>query len=114
MSWLEKFSRDRFANRVNREIHGKIFVQLRGEANNGYPFGTDRELLKQGVSCELDAKLHIDQIALYSAQLPQAYGKAFRYIAYRDLDEQAKMFLMLARRQIQPVECDPRFVATHA
>jgi len=114
MTVFEMISQKRFVNRVNCEIRNKIFPHLRGDANHGYPFGSDRELLKQGINCELDVKLHIEQIAELTAQNPKAYGDALRFIAYRDLDEQAKMFLMLARREVRPEVCDPPLIAVHA
>jgi hypothetical protein len=49
-----------------------------------------------------------------AAKLPKAYGDAFRYIAYRDLNERMKMYLEIAAERIQPKTCDPRFVARHA
>ena len=49
-----------------------------------------------------------------AGKMPKAYGDAFRYIAYRDLNERMKMYLEIAERRIQPETCDPRFVATRA
>ncbi len=49
-----------------------------------------------------------------AARMPAAYGKAFRYIAYRDLNERMKMYLEIAERRIQPETCDSRLVATQA
>ena len=104
----------RFDRRVNREIFDKIFPHLNGEANHGYPFDSEQEYEKRCLYAELDAKLHVELIEKRAARMPEAYGKAFRYIAYRDLNERMKMYLEIAERRIQPETCDPRLVATHA
>jgi hypothetical protein len=46
--------------------------------------------------------------------MPRAYGEAFRYIAYRDLNQRLARYQTIAPRRIFPKNCDPRFVATHA
>lgn len=103
-----------FNRRVNREIFDKIFPHLNGAANHGYPFNSEEEYEKQCLYAELDAKLHIELIEKRAARLPEAYGRAFRYIAYRDLNKRMKMFLEIADERIQPETCDPRLVARHA
>jgi hypothetical protein len=100
--------------RVNREIYCKIFPHLNGRGNHGYPFNSEEEYEKACLYAELNAKLHFELIEKRAARLPEAYGKAFRYIAYRDLDERMKKFLEIADKRIQPKTCDPRFVARHA
>ena len=62
----------------------------------------------------LDAQIKLDLIERTAAKMPKAYGDAFRYIAYRDLNERMKMYLEIAERRIQPETCDPRLVATQA
>ncbi len=103
-----------FSRRVNREIFDKIFPHLNGHANHGYPFDSEEEHEKACLYAELDAKLHVELIEKRAARLPEAYGKAFRYIAYRDLNERMKMYLEIAEEHIQPETCDPRLVARHA
>ena len=101
----------RFDRRVNREIFQQIFPHLNGEANHGYPFNSEEEFEKRCLYAELDAKLHVELIEKRAARMPEAYGNAFRYIAYRDLNERMKMYLEIAERRVQPETCDPRFVA---
>jgi hypothetical protein len=103
-----------FNRRVNREIFDKIFPHLNQEANHGYPFNSEEEYEKKCLYAELDAKLHVEIIEKRAARMPEAYGKAFRYIAYRDLNERMKMYLEIAEERIQPQTCDPRLVARHA
>jgi hypothetical protein len=112
--FFAKLRLKRFDRRVNQEIFQKIFSHLNGEANHGYPFDSDEEFEKRCLYAELDAKLHVELIEKRAARMPAAYGKAFRYIAYRDLNERMKMYLEIAERRIQPETCDPRLVATQA
>jgi len=100
--------------RVNREIFDQIFPHLNQEADHGCPFNSEEEYEKQCLYAELNAKLNFELIEKRAARLPEAYGKAFRYIAYRDLDERLKIYLEIADERIQPETCDPRFVARHA
>lgn len=103
-----------FVWRIEREIYNKIFSHLNQEANYGYPFDSDEEFEKQRVYGKLDALLHFELIEKRAEKMPKAYGEAFRYIAYRDLNQRMKMYLELAERRVQPRTCDPRFVATRA
>ena len=103
-----------FNRRVNREIFDKIFPHLNQEANNGYPFHSDDQLVQSHIRGGLDAMLNLEAIEMTAAKLPAAYGKAFRHIAYRDLNERMKMYLEIAEERLQPERCDPRFVATAA
>ncbi len=100
-----------FNRRVNREIFDKVFPHLNGEANHGYPFDSRDEMVKLHIHSGLDAQVKFDMIERTAARLPKAYGDAFRYIAYRDLNERMKMYLEIAAERIQPETCDPRFVA---
>jgi len=103
-----------FAARVNREIFHKIFPHLRRDANHGYAFHSDAEFEKQCLFNELDAKLHVELVERRAARMPEAYGEAFRYIAYRDLNARMKMYLELAEQRIHPQTCDPHFAAIRA
>jgi hypothetical protein len=87
---------------------------MTGAGGIGYPFNSEEEYEKACLYAELDAKLHVELIEKRAARLPEAYGKAFRYIAYRDLNERMKMYLEIAEERIQPQTCDPRLVARHA
>ena len=114
MKFIANISRRLFNRRVNREIFDKIFPHLNGKANHGYPFGSDDEFVRLHIHSGLDAQMKFDMIERTAAKMPKAYGDAFRYIAYRDLNERIKMYLEIATGRIKPETCDPRFVATHA
>ena len=103
-----------FTLRTEREIYHKIFPQLRQEADHGYPFHSDDQLVESHIRGACDAQLNLDIIERTAAQMPAAYGKAFRYIAYRDLNARLEQYAKLAERRVFPKECDPRFVATAA
>ena len=81
------------ARRIHREIRDGIFPQLCGEKNGGYPFNDSvEELEKLATFGALDAQLHLDIIERRAEKLPETYRHAFRYIAYRDLNERMKMY----------------------
>lgn len=114
MKFFANIRRKLFNWRVNREIFQKIFPHLNGEANHGYPFGSKDEMVQLHIHSGLDAQMKFDMIERTAARMPKAYGDAFRYIAYRDLNERMKMYLEIAARRVQPETCDPRFVARQA
>ena len=103
-----------FNRRVTREIFGKIFPHLRQDANHGYPFQSKDEMEKLFVRHNLHARINLQLIERTAAKLPKAEGDAFRYIAYRDLNERMEMYLALAEERIRPETCDPQLVATRA
>ena len=97
--------------RVNREIFHRIFPHLNRRASHNYPFSSKEELEKLALFSELDANLHLELIERHAAKMPKAYGDAFRYIAYRDLNARMKMYLEIAEHRVQPEICYMRFVA---
>jgi hypothetical protein len=100
-----------FNQRVNWEIFHKVFPHLNRHADHGYPFSSKDEMVKLHIRSGLDAQMRFDMIERTAAKMPKAYGDAFRYIAYRDLNERMKMYLEIAAERVQPETCDPRFVA---
>jgi hypothetical protein len=111
---IANIRRKQFNRRVNREIFDKIFPHLNGEANHGYPFKSDDKMVRLHIRNNLQAGLNLRRIGEVAAKMPKAYGDAFRYIAYRDLNEFMEKYLEIAEERIQPETCDPRFVATAA
>ena len=103
-----------FEWRLEREIYHHLFPHLEHEADHGYSFQSDEQFTQSLTDGELDAQLHLKMIAREAEQMPKAYGEAFRFIAYRDLNRRLAMYRRLARRRIHPRTCDPRFVATKA
>lgn len=113
MKFFANIRRKLFAARINREIHQRIFPQLNGEANHGYPFVSYDEMVRLHIHSGLNAQIQFDMIERTAAKLPKAYGDAFRYVAYRDLNERIEMYLDAAKQRIQPETSDPRLVAKH-
>ena len=103
-----------FAARVNREIFQEIFPHMRGDADRGYSFHSDDEIVRANIRGRLQTKLDLDLIDRAAARMPEAYGRAFRHIFYRDLQKRMEMYMEIAEERIQPETCDPRFVATRA
>ena len=107
--------RRKFFNwRINREIFHRISPHLRNEGNHGYPFHSKDEMAEQHIHSGLNAHIKFDMIELTAAKMPRFQGDAFRYIAYRDLNDRMEMYLALAKESVQPDECDPRSVMCHA
>jgi hypothetical protein len=100
--------------RINREIFSKISPHLRNEGDYGYSFRSKDEMVRLHIRGCLQARLTLRLIEQTAAKLPKFQGDAFRYIAYRDLNERMEMYLELAEKCIQPETCDPQFVATPA
>jgi hypothetical protein len=61
----------------------------------------------------LNAESLLATIEKHASNMPKSYGKAFRHIAHRDLNQRLKMYKLVARRNVRR-QCDPRFVAEHA
>jgi len=88
------------ARRIHREIEHCIFPQLVGDKNCGYPFGdSDEELEKLATFGALDARLHLDIIEHRARLMPDTYGHAFRYLAYRDLNKRLEMYEEFVRER---------------
>ena len=71
-----------FAARVEREIYHKVFPQINGQANHGYPFGSKDEMVRQYVCGNLTVHGTLRLIERAAGKMPRAEGDAFRYIAY--------------------------------
>ena len=103
-----------FAWRIQREIYQKIFPQLNREADHGYPFDSQDELVKLHIHGHLAAHGTLRLIEQAAGRMPRAEGDAFRYLAYRDLNERMARYLQLAEQREHPENCNPRFVTAHA
>ena len=112
--FFAKIRRMYFNWRINREIFNRISPHLRNEGNYGYPFRSRDELVAAHIRGGLDAHVKFNMIEWTAAKMPRFQGDAFRYIAYRDLNERMKMYLEIATECVQPETCDPQFVATSA
>lgn len=114
MKFIANIRRKLFNWRVNWEIFQKIFPHLRKDADHSYPFGSENEMVRLHIRNNLEAGLNLRRIGDVAARMPKAYGDAFRYVAYRDLNEFMERYLEIAEERIQSETCDPRFVAKHA
>jgi len=103
-----------FAARVDREIFFRIFPHLNQESDHGYPFDSDDEMVALHVRGRFQNKLDLDLVEQAAARMPKAYGDAFRYIVYRDLNKRMEMYMEIAEQRMQPETCDAECVATHA
>jgi predicted component of type VI protein secretion system len=79
--FIANLRRKLFNQRVNREIFDKIFPHLNQEANHGYPFDSDDEMVRLHIRNNLQAGLNLRRIGEVAAKMPKAYSDAFRYIA---------------------------------
>jgi hypothetical protein len=103
-----------FEWRLESEIYGQVFPHLEKEGDHGYDFASDEELRRLIRHGNLDAQFHLEMITNEGKAMPKAYGEAFRYIAFRDINRRLAMYRAIATRRVQPKSCDPRRVATHA
>ena len=88
------------ARRIHREIEHCIFPQLAGDKNCVYPFNdSEEELEKLATFGALDAQQHLEMIERRARLLPDTYGQAFRYLAYRDINERLKMYEEFVRER---------------
>jgi hypothetical protein len=105
--------RQLFVWRIEREIYYRIFPHLRRDRNHAYPFQSDDELRRLLEREHAQAHALLETISRDSAQMPKAYGMAFRYIMYRDFNQRLKQYETLMRRCIR-TDCNPKYVATKA
>ena len=103
-----------FAARIRREIYGKIFPHLTQEANHGYPFKSDEEIVGTNQEAFLATESTLRLIERAAGNMPKSEGDAFRHIVYRDLQEQMWRYVKFAHERMQPADSDARFVAARA
>jgi hypothetical protein len=92
---------------------GKNKSHLGCRRHCNYSFkNSDEELEKLAAFGGFDAQLNLDIIERRVKDLPETYGKAFRYIMYRDLNTRMKMYLEFVRertpRKAAPVGLKPQ------
>ena len=115
---IRKFFADirerRFTARIRREMYCKIFPHLDRRADHGYPFSSNDGMVKEHLRGFIDTRLTLQAINLAAGKMPRAEGDAFRYIAFRDLNERMQMYLKFAQEHEYSADCDPCFVASAA
>lgn len=97
---------------VDLEIYDRIFPHHRGEKDFGYPFQSRKQM--EQLTEKLDVAMVLKIIEGHISEMPEAYGKSFRYVLRRDLLLHLRKYEKLAQRRVQPRSIDPRSVATHA
>jgi hypothetical protein len=112
--FITKIRQKLFASHVEREIYRKIFPHLRQEADHGYPFKSDEEIVESNMQAFLTAESTLRLIERAASKMPQAEGNAFKHITYRDLQQQMWKHVEFAHERMQSSDCDRRFVATRA
>ncbi len=108
--FIANMHRKLFERCVEGEIYSQIFPHLNHEADHGYPFNSDEELETLGLTQARDAKTQLEVIERLTAKMPAAYGKAFRHIAYSDLNARMKKYADLAKRRVYPEIVSSRII----
>ena len=101
-----------FKTGINHEIHERLFPHLLGERDFGYSFSSDEGM--NALTEKFDVQPLLHDIERHISNMPKSYGESFRHIMHRDLHERFRMYEQVARKAVQPKECNPRFVAVHA
>jgi len=89
-----------FMWRLEWEIYHRIAPHIHQEKAYGYPFGSEQELRKNTIHGDMDAQLHLETVKRQADLMGQAYGEAFRYIMYRELNERMRMYLKLVQQRV--------------
>ena len=89
-----------FTTRLEREIFHRIFPHLNGEKDHGCPFNWDQELWKQRHHGNLEVLYRIELIESQADHMGKAYGEAFRYIMYRNLNACLLPYVKLAQWRV--------------
>jgi len=97
-----------FHHLLDWEIYQRIAPQVHKEKDCGYPFHSREELIKLNIRLELDTKLNTATLEKQIATMPKAYGEAFRYLVYRDLNEHTVIYRKLAQSRVpRPSQVEP-------
>ena len=112
-SFFSKYTRQLSDFWMDFEIWGGIFPHLNQKHDNGYPFRTDEELEEQIRRDIVYLRTLLDEVEQAGAEMPTAYGLAFRFIAYRDLKQRMVFYRQFARKEksLNLRNIDPRLVA---
>lgn len=106
---------DRYLNwRLEREIYRQIAPHIHQERDLGYAFRDPQGLWQAAHHGNLDAVLQVERVEREADRMGKAYGDAFRYLMYRDLNHRLARYRRLMQRRFQTQTCDPRVVATRA
>jgi hypothetical protein len=105
-SFIGKFiaflARTLFCTRLEREIYGQVAPHLNRERDCGYPFASFDEIEAMAAQGKRELLERIELIERQAEHMGKAYGDAFRYIMYRDLNRRMLPYLNLAQWRIAP------------
>jgi hypothetical protein len=88
--------------KMEREIYGRVFPHLEKQKDCGYPFQSDEEIQTLILHAKLDAQLHLETIERQADEMGKAYGEAFRFIMYRDLNRRTLAYAKLVQKRVPP------------
>ena len=91
-----------FTTRMEWEIYKRIAPHVLGEKDHGYRFTSNEEMWKAGSHENLDILYVIEVIEKQAEHMGKGYGRAFRYIMYRDLNRRMRMYAKLAQWRVPP------------
>jgi hypothetical protein len=95
--------------RLEREIYGQVFPQINGLHDHQYPFRTDRELVDARIHATLDARLYLGVIGAQADAMGKAYGEAFRYLMFRDINARLRRYVQLVQSRVPEEERIPKY-----
>lgn len=95
---------DQFTKRMKREISFKLFPHLNGEADHGYPFKDREGMFKARLDLAIGLRKMMCDLDQATRQMPEAEGRAFHYLALRDLQERAAMHIHFTQQRAVRLE----------
>ena len=108
-SFFTRLRQKLFKWHLEWEIYNRIAPHIHGEKDCGYLFDCEAELCKESLEGHINTQLNLEIIERQADHMGKAYGEAFRYIMYRDLNMRLLMYLKLAQRRVPPKCRIPRF-----
>jgi hypothetical protein len=97
--FIARIRRRIFTERIEWEIYHKLFPHLQREADHGYPFLSDADLIEQNTQGLLRVQELCLDLEAAAAKMPAAYGQAFRHLAYEDINSRLAMYVRLAKQR---------------
>lgn len=101
-SFFAKIRYKLFVCFIEWEIYHKIFPHLLKRKMCEYPFSSDEELSRVNTQGLLNIERFSKIIGGRAEKMDKAYGEAFQYIMYRDLNKRMVMFERLIKQQTYP------------
>jgi hypothetical protein len=86
--------------RLEKEISCRIFPHINCLADHEYPFRSEAELMKKTIGGSVEAKYYLNLIDRQADAMGKAYGEAFQYLMYRDLNERLRRYVSLVQDRV--------------